>query len=157
MRRSIVSGIVLLPSGSCREVLVKLGYRCAPVCRCGGAVVSLVLGVAQQALPQSAKDQLVGTWMLVSIYDERQDGSKFDPFGANPTGILIFDANGRFASQIIGSGLPKFASNNRLEGTPEENKAVVQGSENVDSTLLRRGFGRENRSSLIVQNIPSRF
>jgi hypothetical protein len=40
----------------------------------------------------------------------------------------MFDGDGRFAAQLMGSGLPKFASNNRLEGTPEENKAIVQGS-----------------------------
>src|ERR1700674_2262717 len=90
-------------------------------------VALLFLGVALQTLAQSAQDQLVGTWMLVSIYIEGPDGSRFDPFGANPTGILIMDGNGRISVQFIGSGLPKFASNDRLDGTPEENKAVVQG------------------------------
>jgi hypothetical protein len=87
----------------------------------------LFLGVALQTLAQSAQDQLAGTWMLVSIYIEGPDGSRFDPFGANPTGILIMDGNGRISVQFIGSSLPKFASNDRLDGTPEENKAVVQG------------------------------
>jgi hypothetical protein len=80
-----------------------------------------------QQTGSTLKDQLVGTWRLVSIYNERQDGSKFYPLGANPTGILMLDGNNRFSLQLIGSGLPKFASNNRLEGTPEENKAIVQG------------------------------
>jgi hypothetical protein len=99
------------------------------------AIALLCLGVALlpgEAVGQQAertlKDQLVGTWVLVSIYNERQDGSRFEPFGANPTGILMFDANGRISLQILGSGLPKFAANNRREGTPEENKAIVQGS-----------------------------
>jgi hypothetical protein len=89
-------------------------------------VVLMFLAVALQTLAQSAQDQLVGTWKLVSIYIEGPDGSRFDPFGANPTGILIMDGNGRISVQFIGSDLPKFASNDRLEGTPEENKAVVQ-------------------------------
>ena len=92
------------------------------------AVMALLsLGVVLQARSQSAKDQLVGTWMPVSIYNERQDGSKFEPFGANPAGILMIDGNGRFSLQLIRSGLPKFASNNRQKATPEENKAIVQG------------------------------
>jgi hypothetical protein len=90
-------------------------------------VALLFLGVALQTLAQSAKDQLVGTWMLASIYIEGPDGSKFDPFGANPTGMLIMDGNGHISVQFIGSDLPKFASHDRLEGTPEENKAVVKG------------------------------
>jgi hypothetical protein len=95
--------------------------------RFAAIVALLFLGVALQALAQSAKDQLVGTWMLVSIYIEGPDGSRFDPFGANPTGILFMDGNGHISVQFIGSDLPKFASNDRLQGTPEENKAVEQG------------------------------
>jgi hypothetical protein len=92
------------------------------------AVVALIfLGVAPQTLAQSAQDQLLGTWILSSIYIEGPDGSRFDPFGANPTGILTMDGNGRISVQFIGSDLPKFASNGRLDGTAEENKAVVQG------------------------------
>jgi hypothetical protein len=30
--------------------------------------------------------------------------------------------------QFVNSDIPKFASNNRLQGTPEENKAAVAGS-----------------------------
>ena len=83
--------------------------------------------VGQQA-GSTLKDQLSGTWMLVSIYNEREDGSKFYPLGANPTCFVMLDGNGRFSLQLIASGLPKFASNNRDTGAPDENKAVVQGS-----------------------------
>jgi hypothetical protein len=93
---------------------------------CAAMVVFLFLGVAFQTLAQSARDQPVGTWMLVSIYIESPDGSRFDPFGANPTGVLIMDGNGHISVQFIGSDLPKYASNDRLDGTPEEDKAVVQ-------------------------------
>jgi|SRR5580692_2965390 hypothetical protein len=92
------------------------------------AMVTLMfLGVALQTFAQSVQDQLVGTWTLTSIYIEGPDGSRLDPFGANPTGILNMDGNGRISVQFIGSDLPKFVSNGRLDGTPEENKAVVQG------------------------------
>jgi Lipocalin-like domain len=93
---------------------------------CTAVVVLLFLGVAFQTLAQSARDQLVGTWMLVSIYIEGPDGSRFDPFRPNPTGVLTMDGNGHISVQFIGSDLPKYASNDRLDGTPEEDKAVVQ-------------------------------
>jgi hypothetical protein len=93
---------------------------------CAAMAALIFLGVALQTLAQSAQDSLVGTWVLVSIYIEGPDGSRFDPFGANPTGILNMDGNGRISVQFIGSDLPKFASNDRLDGTVEENKAVVQ-------------------------------
>ena len=88
--------------------------------RLAAMMALLFLGV--QTLAQSAQDQLVGTWMLVSVYIEGPDGSRSDPFGANPTGILIMDGNGHISVQFIGSGLPKFASNDRLDSTPERGR-----------------------------------
>jgi hypothetical protein len=74
----------------------------------------------------SLKGQLVGTWKLVSSTTKLPDGSA--AWGTNPKGLLIFTENGYFSSQIDRSDLPKFTSENRAQGTPEENKAVVQGS-----------------------------
>jgi len=48
-------------------------------------------------------------------------------YGPNPQGLASFNSNGRYILLISRSGQPKFASNNRMEGTPEEYKAVVQG------------------------------
>jgi hypothetical protein len=84
------------------------------------------------ALAQTAKD-LVGTWKPVSIIVTGPDGRKTEPFGPNPFGpnpnsILVFDANGRFVIVNTRPDLPKFASNNRMQGTADENKAIVQGS-----------------------------
>ncbi|HZC00366.1 MAG TPA: lipocalin-like domain-containing protein [Gammaproteobacteria bacterium] len=77
---------------------------------------------------KTLKEQVVGTWTYVSVDTVHPDGSRVPLFGPNPQGIAIFDGNGRYALMTSRSGLPKFASNNRNEGTPEENKAVVQGS-----------------------------
>jgi hypothetical protein len=90
----------------------------------------LIFGVIlpfEEATAQTTAKDLVGTWTLVSITIER-DGKKIDFYGPNPQGQAMFDANGRVSSIITRSDLPKFASNNRQSGTPEENKAVVQGS-----------------------------
>jgi hypothetical protein len=51
--------------------------------------------LAQQ---KSLKEQLVGTWTLVSSDQVRPDGSILKQFGANPKGISVFDANGRLFS-----------------------------------------------------------
>jgi len=68
---------------------------------------------SSSAVAQSAKD-LVGTWTIVSA----------EAFGPNPKGILTFDANGH----LMRSDLPKYASNNRAQGTSEEYKAIGAGS-----------------------------
>ena len=91
-------------------------------------LAALTIGIAgpSAARAQSARD-LVGTWELVSAITEK-DGKKSETFGANARGILIFDATGRFSIVFIAAGLPKFASNNRSQGTADENKAIVGGS-----------------------------
>jgi hypothetical protein len=71
---------------------------------------------------------LAGTYRLVSAIVTRDDGRRFDAFGPKPNGLYVFDADGRFIYVFTSPEVPKFASNNRLEGTPEENRAVVQGS-----------------------------
>ena len=76
---------------------------------------------------KTLKEQLVGTWTLVSADTVNPDGSRVPIYGPNPKGLGVFDSNGRYIFLNGRSGLPKFASNNRMEGTPEEYKAVVQG------------------------------
>jgi len=92
------------------------------------AITALTIGVAwpAAAIAETAKD-FVGTWTLVSSITE-QAGNKSDTFGPNAKGVLIYDADGRYAIIFIGSNLPKFASNNRTTGTADENKAIVGGS-----------------------------
>ena len=41
---------------------------------------------------------------------------------------MILDASGQYAQIIVRPDVPKFATNNRLQGTPEENKAAVEGT-----------------------------
>ena len=75
---------------------------------------------------KSDKEQLVGSWILVSL--TAGDGAKQTlPYGPNPKGTMMVDANGRFSITVVRSDLPRFASDNRMTGTPEENMAIVQG------------------------------
>ncbi len=95
-----------------------------------GTLGLLFLGVvllAGAVFAQTAKD-LAGTWTLVSADTVRPDGSRVSTFGAGPKGMLVFTGDGRFIYLLSRTDLPKFASNNRTTGTPEENTAVVQGS-----------------------------
>jgi hypothetical protein len=87
-----------------------------------------VLRAGEAATRQSpGQQQFVGSWSLVSIHYVEKDGRKLEPFGPGATGMLYFDAGGRFATQVMAANRPRFASNNRMIGTPEENKAVSQG------------------------------
>ena len=100
--------------------------------------------VAQQ---KSLKDQLAGIWTLVSNDNVAPDGTKRQLFGANPKGILILEASGRYAQVQVRPDRPKFQANNRLQGTPEEIKAAWEGTiahfgtwsvNEADKTLILR-------------------
>jgi hypothetical protein len=79
---------------------------------------------ASQAL--SGKSQLVGSWVFVSGGSKLPDGRPV--WGDNPKGLLIFMENGRYSSHLMRGDLPKFGSGSRIQGTPEENAAIVRGS-----------------------------
>jgi hypothetical protein len=86
-----------------------------------------------------AKD-LVGTWKYVLNETTQPDGSKVDTYGKAPKGIVMFDAGGHFVLFIAKPDPVRFASNNRLKGTPAEYQAAVHnaiayyGTYKVDET-----------------------
>jgi hypothetical protein len=87
----------------------------------GISAIAMALAIALpagSAFAQSAKS-LLGAWELESAGET---------YGKNPKGKLVFSPNGHYALVITRNDLPKFASNSRVKGTPDENKAVVAGS-----------------------------
>jgi hypothetical protein len=73
-----------------------------------------LLGMAAAAMPGGAQaepahrqdtvaSRLVGTWSFASSVNIRKDGSTFDRWGANPSGIFMFDRGGNYAQIIVGS------------------------------------------------------
>lgn len=93
------------------------------------SVLGLVALTGDAAAQQKTlKEQLVGSWALVSNTTTLPDGTKADTWGPNPKGQPIYESNGRMSWIITASNLPKFASNNRVTGTPDENKAAILGS-----------------------------
>jgi hypothetical protein len=116
--------------------------------------------VSQQ---KSLKEQLVGTWTLVSLGRTASDGTKRQI--PNPKGILILDAGGRYA-QVAGRGdRPKFKSPS--QPTTEELAAATQdffaanfGTWSVneaDNTLTQRFDGalRPNNEGTDTKNSVS--
>ena len=73
--------------------------------------------LAQQ---KSLKEQLVGTWTVVSWDQVNKDGSKFQRFGANPKGVNVFDANGRFFLMVASADNSKIASKDPSRKTNSE-------------------------------------
>lgn len=91
------------------------------------AVLSLTTSDAWTQQPGGLRQQIQGNWTLVSIYNQWPDGRKLEQFGRNPTGFMMLTPDGRFSLFFMKPDIPKFASNNRIKGTVEENRAVVHG------------------------------
>jgi Lipocalin-like domain len=81
---------------------------------------------APDAAAQTARD-LVGTWKLVSAAAQ-QGGTKTDMFGPDPSGTLVFGSDGHYALIFLRRDLPKVASDSRTSATPDESRAIAQGS-----------------------------
>jgi lipocalin-like protein len=111
------------PSGRREENMISTFARAT------AAVSLLAFGLAVPVGTASAQTDknLVGAWTIVSITVEQGD-KKDEPYGTNPKGTQVFDANGRFAIVVTRADLPKVASNNRATATAEESQQIVHGS-----------------------------
>jgi hypothetical protein len=90
-----------------------------------GAIAAGLLSASAIALGQTLKEQIVGAWRTVSIYNE-QGGVKQNLYGDQPVGLTIFDRSGYVIQYLSKADVPKFAANNRLKGTDQEYRAVMQ-------------------------------
>ena len=86
------------------------------------AMVTMGLGLlSSNALAQqkSLKEQLVGTWTLVSVVEVYQDGRRENPWGLAVKGAVSFDGNGKVLLMIIGADL------SAPSGKPQESSRMV--------------------------------
>ncbi len=92
-------------------------------------LIALAGSLCAQQSPPAAREQLVGTWMLVKWWNVADDGHEMPPpiDGQDMRGLLMFDSTGRY-SLVIASERPRWKSPDRMEGTPEENTAAARGT-----------------------------
>src|SRR5215468_9273337 len=84
--------------------------------------LTLTFNLAHGQATEVAK-RFIGTWRLVSIVNAK--GEKDPLRGANPRGVIMYDAYGNMAVQIMPDrGRPKFAVN---QATPEEAQSALLG------------------------------
>jgi hypothetical protein len=89
---------------------------------------SFVMTIDALGRQQSLKDQLVGTWTLLSWEQKKGDGTSIARYGAAPKGIAFFDAGGRYIITVMRSDRAKYASNTLWQGTADENKETADGT-----------------------------
>lgn len=90
----------------------------------------LLLLAALCANPLIARAQstpIVGTWTLAAADKLLPDGTRIADYGAAPHGLVVFTEDGHYAVEIFRSDRLKFASGDKLKGTPEEYKDASLG------------------------------
>jgi len=94
-----------------------------------GAAAALALATfaAGPASAQQLDKNLVGAWTIVSIKAGEGDKAT-EPYGPNPRGTQVYNADGRFAIVVTRADIPKVASNNRITATADESEKIVHGS-----------------------------
>jgi hypothetical protein len=90
------------------------------------AIAVFLLLQPVQAQQKTVKEQLIGTWTLVSADFTDAAGTKMPLVKGSPIkGLQIFTADGRVTFQVIGDH-PKIASNDRQKMTAEEMKSTAE-------------------------------
>lgn len=73
-----------------------------------------------------AKNQLVGTWRLVSWELEDEKGQVSYPFGQDAVGFLTYTEDGHMSVVITTANRRRFAARDLLGGTVEERAAAAE-------------------------------
>jgi hypothetical protein len=80
--------------------------------------LAALLGSAP-AQQKSLKEQLLGTWILVSLAEVYPDGRRENPWGPDLKGAVNFDSSGKVMLMLIGADLPN------PTGKPQESSRMV--------------------------------
>jgi len=95
--------------------------------------LSAVAASALAMMPGSAfaqqkllKEQLVGTWTLVSYDSVAADGTKKPVFGSSK-GYLMLDTGGQYMYMVVDMTRNKWKSKNRTETTADEYATAAKG------------------------------
>ncbi|MCO4876970.1 lipocalin-like domain-containing protein [Paraburkholderia caribensis] len=91
---------------------------------CTGTSMSLA---ASQVADSPTTSTLVGTWRLVSV-TVLKSGSEVEILGQDPKGQLVLNSDGHYVLVGFRADLPSLGSGDRLMGTADENRRIVQGS-----------------------------
>jgi hypothetical protein len=99
--------------------------------------------------PKSLRDQLVGTWVLVSAIDIRKDGSEVDRWGLNPKGTFMFTADGRYAQVILRTDAWFGARNAASFGTYTVNERDKVLITRVEASSNQHYSGTERKRTIL--------
>lgn len=69
--------------------------------------------------------EFIGAWKLLSFEEVQTDGSLYYPYGQDAVGLLLYDATGKMAVQIMKRDRPDFSSSDFNNNSLDDIKSVV--------------------------------
>ena len=106
------------------------------------------------SLPAATANQVAGSWRLATAAFTR-DGVTTEPYGPDPDGLLVLTATGHFAVYVGRPDLPAFASGDRMAGTADEHRAVVEGALALYGTYRVDADGRFLDQHVLGSTFPN--
>lgn len=95
-------------------------------------IIVIVLLVWSQAVyAQSLKQQLVGTWRVVSATMQIGEQTKPVPLGKDIVGIIMYNPDGYMCFAAMSANRPKLGTGDRLAGTGEQKAAAYDSYRNT--------------------------
>jgi hypothetical protein len=73
------------------------------------------------------REQLLGTWRLVSYYTQGTDGSIVHPMGQDVSGYIMYLADGFMSANLMVPGRPAYTGGSASTATPAELAAGALG------------------------------
>jgi len=110
------------------------------VLRCALIAVSLAVTAAGQM-----KDDLVGTWKLVSYWSTRPNGERVQPYGPHPTGFLTYTPQGRMSAILGDPARPRLSTEDRLATSVAERAEVFIGGLELANAYSELADAKEQR------------
>ena len=101
-------------------------------------VIVIVAALAPTAAGQK-KDDLVGTWKLVSAWSTRPNGQRVALLGEHPIGFLTYTREGRMHAILGDSQRPALSSEDRLSATVAERAAAFSSFVSYAGTFRIEG------------------
>lgn len=90
------------------------------------ALVSLVIVLPNSLSAQTLREQIIGSWKLVS-WTRTVEGKAAPAFGGGPIGMQIYTSDGHFCSAVMRAKRSAFAVQKPLGGTTDERATAYAG------------------------------
>ena len=99
-------------------------------------------------------NEVVGTWRPVSATLEK-NGERSYPYGIEPHGMLTFTRDLHFVELLNDPRVPRFESNERSDGTNQENAAAMAGAFAIYGRYTVDANGNFSGNTVEGSNFPN--